>query len=556
MSNPAVTLMERANQARREHRLADAHRDLVEAVALCRHKEMQRELAAGRSRGSARSSGTWGAPTQPGPSTRKRLPFAVETTTRSRWHTRFGIWVTSTGTPGRPDLAEPCYDEALALYRSNERTAAARSRERDSARSRSSRKARETSKTRAPVAEKRRDLYAAGRSGRGRRRVLGSARAAGALARRAPAALTAAAARSPFRPTPAKRGPRRSRARACRLPCRRPSERSSARGATGARAPGPRGRAGRRVSAGRDTSARPTATRTEPAGTSPTDTSTSTGTATARARRMSREGVNPGTGENAIDAVAVVQRRSSPVSAIFSRPKKPSGSKRPSSGAPRSATSRGPCLGQSASGAWEYVASRIVKQPLRGPLRAFERGQVLRPVAGEHVLRGSRHRPVDRARHDREVERTRRDPALEEQPSRARLRHAQGRLADVPGPLARQDGTERALIGRHVQVRGGARPAKRGLAGHRLLRAETRAEERRRGVAHGDGEKPPVPERLGHASALRVGAPERVDEGRCARLAREVREAHEPLVHLARRLHELLVQVAPHDEAALPSARS
>jgi hypothetical protein len=44
MSNPAVMLMERANQARREHRLADAHRDFVEAVALSRHKGMQRDL--------------------------------------------------------------------------------------------------------------------------------------------------------------------------------------------------------------------------------------------------------------------------------------------------------------------------------------------------------------------------------------------------------------------------------------------------------------------------------------------------------------------------------
>jgi tetratricopeptide (TPR) repeat protein len=36
MSHTASELLEAAHQARREHRLADAHRDLVQAVALCR----------------------------------------------------------------------------------------------------------------------------------------------------------------------------------------------------------------------------------------------------------------------------------------------------------------------------------------------------------------------------------------------------------------------------------------------------------------------------------------------------------------------------------------
>src|SRR5580704_10283063 len=39
-----IALMEAAHLARKEHRLADAHRDLAEAVALCRQTGTRREL--------------------------------------------------------------------------------------------------------------------------------------------------------------------------------------------------------------------------------------------------------------------------------------------------------------------------------------------------------------------------------------------------------------------------------------------------------------------------------------------------------------------------------
>ena len=45
MSNEAVKLMNQADCARREHRLADAERDLSEAVGLCRADAARRELA-------------------------------------------------------------------------------------------------------------------------------------------------------------------------------------------------------------------------------------------------------------------------------------------------------------------------------------------------------------------------------------------------------------------------------------------------------------------------------------------------------------------------------
>jgi tetratricopeptide (TPR) repeat protein len=122
MSTPAVTLIERANKARREHRLADAHRDFVEAVALCRHKDTQRELVQAlkglgqvlRDLGHAEAA-------------RPLYEEAVALCRRNDDPLALAHTIRHLGDihrdTGRPDLAEPCYDEALALYRSTERTA-------------------------------------------------------------------------------------------------------------------------------------------------------------------------------------------------------------------------------------------------------------------------------------------------------------------------------------------------------------------------------------------------------------------------------------------------
>ena len=101
-------------------------------------------------------------------------------------------------------------------------------------------------------------------------------------------------------------------------------------------------------------------------------------------------------------------------------------------------------------------------------------------------------------------------------------------------------------------MRGRPRPAERGQRRCRLPHAEPRAEERRSRVAYRDGEQPPVSKGLGHAAAVRPRPPGRIGDVTCSRLPREVREAHEPLVHLARRLHELRVRIAPHDKASFP----
>lgn len=44
MSETVVELVQRAQRARREHRLADAHRDLLEAVAVSRQAGARHEL--------------------------------------------------------------------------------------------------------------------------------------------------------------------------------------------------------------------------------------------------------------------------------------------------------------------------------------------------------------------------------------------------------------------------------------------------------------------------------------------------------------------------------
>ena len=122
MSTPAVTLMERADQARREHRLADAHRDLVEAVALCRHKGMQLELLRAL-KGLGQIERDLGRADAARPLYEEAVAICRRNDdTLALAHTirRLGDIHRDTR---RPDLAEPCYDEALALYRSNERTA-------------------------------------------------------------------------------------------------------------------------------------------------------------------------------------------------------------------------------------------------------------------------------------------------------------------------------------------------------------------------------------------------------------------------------------------------
>jgi tetratricopeptide (TPR) repeat protein len=113
--------MERADQARRERRLADAHRDFVEAVALCRHKGMQLELLRAL-KGLGQIERDLGRAEAARPLYEEAVAICRRTDdTLALAHTIRHLGDIHRDT-GRPDLAEPCYDEALALYRSSERT--------------------------------------------------------------------------------------------------------------------------------------------------------------------------------------------------------------------------------------------------------------------------------------------------------------------------------------------------------------------------------------------------------------------------------------------------
>ncbi len=122
MSDAAVKLMEQADQARREKRLADAHRDLTEAVALCRRTGARPELVrALKGLGQIERDQGRGDAARPLYEEAVALcreegqPLPLAHTVRHLGDIHRGA--------GRPELAEPCYREALALYRGDGRTA-------------------------------------------------------------------------------------------------------------------------------------------------------------------------------------------------------------------------------------------------------------------------------------------------------------------------------------------------------------------------------------------------------------------------------------------------
>jgi tetratricopeptide (TPR) repeat protein len=116
MLDSIVELLRRANRARREKRLADARRDLVEAVAVSRRVGVRLELVlALKGLGQIeRDLGNGGA----------AQPLVEEAVTICRElgdSLRLAHTVRHLGDihrhAGRRDLAEPCYLEALTLYR-------------------------------------------------------------------------------------------------------------------------------------------------------------------------------------------------------------------------------------------------------------------------------------------------------------------------------------------------------------------------------------------------------------------------------------------------------
>lgn len=122
MSESLNELVKRADRARAEGRLTDAHRDLSEAVALCRKTasgpnhlalalqklaQIERDMGHGdRAQPlQAEAVALWRDADEP-----LRLAHAVR---------HLGDIHQDAG---RIDQAEPCYDEALALYRADPRT--------------------------------------------------------------------------------------------------------------------------------------------------------------------------------------------------------------------------------------------------------------------------------------------------------------------------------------------------------------------------------------------------------------------------------------------------
>jgi tetratricopeptide (TPR) repeat protein len=117
----AAKLMQQADVARREHRLADAHRDLTEAVELCRRKGGRRELLS-----ALKKLGQIERDMGRSEVARPLYEEAVAICRAEGEPLDLAHTVRHLGdihqNAGRSELAVPCYHEALALYRGHEQT--------------------------------------------------------------------------------------------------------------------------------------------------------------------------------------------------------------------------------------------------------------------------------------------------------------------------------------------------------------------------------------------------------------------------------------------------
>jgi tetratricopeptide (TPR) repeat protein len=119
MSEVSDKLLTQASQARREHRLADAKRDLVEAVDLCRKTGTRIELA-----GALTGLGQIERDLKHGDAAREHYVEAVAIYRGEGDALKLAHTIRHLGdihrNEGHRELAEPCYREALNLYRSRE----------------------------------------------------------------------------------------------------------------------------------------------------------------------------------------------------------------------------------------------------------------------------------------------------------------------------------------------------------------------------------------------------------------------------------------------------
>ncbi len=121
MSDSVPTLLQRADLARRENRLPDAHRDLLEAVALCRHSGTRRDLVR-----ALKGLGQIERDLNRGDAALVLYEEAVAICRGEDDALALAHTIRHLGdihrNAGRMELAEPCYHEALAIYRNHEQT--------------------------------------------------------------------------------------------------------------------------------------------------------------------------------------------------------------------------------------------------------------------------------------------------------------------------------------------------------------------------------------------------------------------------------------------------
>ena len=121
MSHPAAELLNRARQAHKEERFADAKRDLLAAVKICRESGPGKALAVAlRQLGEAeRRLGNPAGALRSYEEAIALMREDVEPLVLAHTMRHLGDVHQE---QGAPDRARPCYEEALAIYRSDEQS--------------------------------------------------------------------------------------------------------------------------------------------------------------------------------------------------------------------------------------------------------------------------------------------------------------------------------------------------------------------------------------------------------------------------------------------------
>jgi len=121
MPHPAAELLNRAQQAHREERFADAKKDLLVAVEICRESGDGKALAiALRQLGEAERR--LGNSTEALKSYEDALALMREDAEPQLLAHTIRHLGDVYQDQGNPDLARPCYEEALAIYRGDEKS--------------------------------------------------------------------------------------------------------------------------------------------------------------------------------------------------------------------------------------------------------------------------------------------------------------------------------------------------------------------------------------------------------------------------------------------------